>query len=65
MTAAMRNGVALLGASLISFGLFWVMYQLVLGGEAPLWAEIVTDEVIDALTTDHQSKLLAAMDQDG
>ncbi|MBU0790880.1 MAG: energy transducer TonB, partial [Gammaproteobacteria bacterium] len=56
MTAAMRNGVALLGASLISFGLFWVMYQLVLGGEARR-AEVTALPTIDFVRVQRQEAL--------
>ena len=52
----MRNGVALLGASLISFGLFWVMYQLVLGGEARR-AEVTALPTIDFVRVQRQEAL--------
>ena len=52
----MRNGVALLGASLISFGLFWVMCQLVLGGEARR-AEVTALPTIDFVRVQRQEAL--------
>ena len=52
----MRNGVALLGASLISFGLFWVMYQLVLGGAARR-AEVTALPTIDFVRVQRQEEI--------
>jgi len=53
---AVRNGSALFGALLISFGLFWVMYQLVLGGEARR-AEVTSLPTIDFVRVQRQDEL--------
>lgn len=56
MNPVVRGGAALLGALLISFGLFWVMYRLVLGGEAQR-GEANTSPVIDFVRVQRNDEL--------